>query len=148
MTERKNIMLKKRLLCAAGGLVVLAGIGTLSAPKLKAAIKAAFVEVVQPSRPFYATVFTPVNFPGVPFAAGPDQGTIGVTNITVTNFQNTPAQVTIFQPVLNPDARSCGGGVASFGGPGSIDISVHLQPEQTLTLPFPTPLVFTPQNGL
>lgn len=140
-------MLKKRLLCAAGGLVALAAVGALSAPKLKAAIKAAFVEVVQPSRPFYATLFTPVNFPGVPFAGGPDQGTLGVTNITVTNFQDTPASVTVFQPVLNPNAANCGGGIQGFGGPDSIDITIKLQANQTLTLPFPTPLVFAPQNG-
>lgn len=140
-------MLMKRLLYLAGGLLALAGLGALSAPKLKGAIKAAFVEVVQPSKPFYATLFTPVNFPGVPFAGGTDQGTLGVTNITVTNFQNTPTSVTVFQPVLNSNAADCGGGVQGFGGPDSIDITIHLQAQQTLSLPFPTPLVFTPQGG-
>jgi len=138
-------MLKKRLLCGAGGLIALAAIGALSAPKLKAAIKAAFVEVVQPSQPFFISLFTPFNGSG-PSVTGLDQGTIGVTNITVSSFADTPSLISIFQPEMSPGSN-CFGQVLGGGGTGEIFIEVNVPPHQTVTLPFPTPLVFTPKNG-
>ena len=84
------MQLLKRILCVSGCVAGLLAIGVLSSPKLAAAIRGAFVEVAFPSQPFFATLSVPVNFPG-PHAAGPETGTLGVTNLIVTNFLNTPA---------------------------------------------------------
>jgi hypothetical protein len=140
------MQLKKRFFYAAACLGALLAIGALTSPKLSAAIKATLVETVLPSQPFFAVAKTPVNIPG-PFAVGPNAGTLGVTNLILTNFNNQLSQINIFQPIMSPNAADCGGPVASSGGPGSIFMTVRLEPNQTLSLPFPTPLVMTPING-
>ena len=140
------MQLKKRFVGAAACLLGLIAIGAATTPKLSAGIKAAIVEVVMPSRPLFAVAKPPVNIPG-PFGVGSDDGTLGITNLVLTNFSNNLAQINIFQPVLSPNAGSCGGPITGSGGPGSIFMTVRLQPNQTLSLPFPTPLVIPPVAG-
>ena len=53
------MQLKKRFLYVSGCLLGIVAIGALSTPKLSAAIKAAVVEIVFPSRPFFATLAVP-----------------------------------------------------------------------------------------
>ena len=89
----------------------------------------------------------PGSFGGSIFATGPAQGTLGVTSLVLTNLTPDPQRVEIFQPILRSNALDCGGGVQGTGGPGSIDMILNLQPNQTLSLPFPSPLVFTPIDG-
>jgi hypothetical protein len=61
----------------------------------------------------------------------------------VTNLNTVEEFVVIFQP-SNPDA--CGNG-AFTDRPDLLDMTVFVQPHQTLSLPFPSPLVFSPING-
>ena len=75
------------ILYAAGAFLTLAFAGIFAAPKVAAAIRATFVEIVVPSNPFYAVMnLTPQEYLK---SVGPDTGTLGVTNITVTNKDST-----------------------------------------------------------
>src|SRR5258705_4561944 len=135
---------KKRFLWIAGCLLGVVAISGLSTPNLVAAtLKQTLVELVLPSQPFFSTLGVPFNIPGAR-AIGPAQGTLGVTNLILTNTTDGPQRVEIFQPIMSPNAAECGGPVQGFGGPGSISMTVNLQPRQTLSLPFPAPLGFTP----
>jgi len=137
--------LKKSLLCAAGCLVGVLAIGAIFAPKLSAAVRAALVEIVLPSKPFFGQTGVTVN--NVHFGTGTEDGTLGITNLVVTNFNNVVSTVQIFQPVLSPSAGSCFGPITGGGGPFSISMTLRLQPNQTLNIPFPTPLVIPAVNG-
>lgn len=101
------------------------------------------VETVAPSKPFQAQLNTFGGNAGPTFSVGTTQGTLAVTSLILTNLNNVVERVQIFQP-SNGDA--CGIG-AQIGGPGTIHMDLLLQPSQTLSLPFPSPLVFTPING-
>jgi hypothetical protein len=139
-TQKEKMHLKKSFLCVAGCLFAATTIGALLTPKLSAAIKAAFVEVVMPSKPFFA--FLVSSSSAIPQGAGPGEGTLGVTNITVSNSGSEVNGVQIFQPVTdncsNPTTRNIEGGPLFL---------VFVQPQQTVTLPFPTPLVFAQTGG-
>src|SRR5690242_11134292 len=99
--------MKKRLLYTAAGIFTLALTGALSAARVSAAIKAALVEIALPSKPFFGQTGTTVN--NIQFGTGSDGGTLGITNLTLTNFNDTVSTVTIFQPVLSPNAATCFG---------------------------------------
>jgi hypothetical protein len=101
------------------------------------------VETVVPSQPFQAQLNTFGGTAGPTFSVGPAQGTLAVTSLILTNLNSVVERVQIFQ-ASNVDA--CGIG-AQIGGPGSIHMDLLLQPQQTLSLPFPSPLVFSPING-
>jgi hypothetical protein len=101
------------------------------------------VETVAPSQPFQAQLNTFGGQAGPTFSVGPAQGTLAVTSLILTNLNSVVERVQIFQP-SNPDA--CGLN-AQIGGPGSIHMDLLVQPQQTLSLPFPSPLVFNPING-
>ena len=139
------MQLTKRFLCTTGCLFGLVAIGATVAPKLSAAVKAALVEISLPSRPFFGQAGITVN--NNRFGTGSDDGTLGITNLVVTNFNNEVSTVEIFQPVLSPNAGSCFGPITGGGGPFSISMTLRLQPNQTLNIPFPTPLVIPPANG-
>src|SRR5947209_4606662 len=100
------MQLNRRFLCVAAGLFGVVAIGTLSSPKLYAGIKAAFVEIGLPGRPFFATLAVPVNIPGA-HAVGPADGTLGVTNLIVTNVTPSPQTINVFQPIMSPNAADC-----------------------------------------
>jgi len=137
--------LKKNLRWTAGCLVGLLACSAAFAPKVSAAIKAAVVEIVLPSKPFFGQTGVTVN--DVHFGTGTEEGTLGITNLIVTNFSNTVSTVEVFQPVLSPNAGSCFGPITGSGGPFSISMTLRLQPNQTLNIPFPTPLVIPAVNG-
>jgi hypothetical protein len=96
------------------------------------------VEIAVPSQPFQATLNTFGGQAGPTFSVGPDQGTLSVTSLILTNLNNVVERVQIFQP---SNADACGLD-ARIGGAGTIHMDLLIQPSQTLSLPFPTPLVF------
>jgi len=83
----------------------------------------------------------------VHFGTGSDEGTLGITNLVMTNFNNVVSTVHIFQPELSPNAGTCFGPITGGGGPFSISMTLRLQPNQTLNIPFPTPLVIPAVDG-
>jgi hypothetical protein len=127
-------------LYAASGFVALAAIATLSAPKLRAAIRATLVEVVIPSRPYNVTP----TFDSLAFKVfGPDSGALGVTTITLANFSPATETMSLFQAgVINGDCTS--GTVVSLNQPA---MNFILQPNTTLVIPYASPLVFTGIGG-
>jgi hypothetical protein len=137
--------LKKSLLWTAGCLVGVLASSAAFAPKLSAAIKTTLVEIILPSKPFFGQTDVTVN--DVHFGTGTEEGTLGITNLVVTNFNNQVSTVQIFQPELSPNASTCFGPITGGGGPFSISMTLRLQPNQTLTIPFPTPLVIPAVNG-
>jgi len=131
----------RRIVYAGAGLLSLALIGTVAAPKVAAAVKAAFVEVVIPSNPFFGRM--QLSGYGAQ-SVGPGTGTLGVNQIVLTNFDSVVNQVNIFSALLN--GGTCGG---TNNVPAATDpfLIVKVQPNSTLVIPAPTPLVFTPQTG-
>lgn len=132
--------LNKTILWAAGGVLTLAFAGIFTAPKVAAAIRATFVEVVIPSKPFYGVLgLSPQNFRS---STGPDVGTLGVTNITVTNFDSIRNTVFILAPLFN--GGGCGSLITGGAGP---TLTIVVQPFSTQTITYPTPLVFGGVDG-
>jgi hypothetical protein len=131
----------KRILLTATCLFALIFAGLLATPKVSAAIRATFVEVVIPSSPFYGKIA--LNHQPLASSIGPDAGTLGVTNITVTNFDDVKAQVLIGQPLFAPDG-SCGSFIT---GQTALTFSTFIEPLSTQTITYPTPLVFVPVQG-
>lgn len=105
-------------------------------------IKAAYVEQVIPAKTFNGTLLlshvTKVTGPGV---AG---GVLGISSITLTNFDANPQQVFIFVPVLTNPADGCSSPVIGGTSPQR---TVFVQGKSTLHLDFPTPLVINPVSG-
>lgn len=101
------------------------------------------VESVAPSQPFQAQLNTFGGNAGPTFSVGPTQGTLAVTSLILTNLNSVVERVQIFQQT---NADACGIG-AQIGGAGTIHMDLLVQPQQTLSLPFPSPLVFSPING-
>jgi hypothetical protein len=84
----------KSVLWAAGGFLAVAFASILATPRVAAAIRATFVEVVIPSRPYNVTT----TFDSTAFKVfGPDTGTLGVATMTFANFSPGSEQVSIFQ---------------------------------------------------
>jgi hypothetical protein len=130
-----------RVVYATGGLLALTLAGAFTAPKLAAAIKAAYVEVVIPSRPFAGSM----QATNTKVSVGPDTGTLGVSNLTLTNFDSAAQQVFIFQPTFA--FGGCGGSGAAINGGSTPQMQVYVQPFSTLVIPYPTPLVFPGFGG-
>ena len=124
------------LACLAGALALGA-----SAPACAAgSIKAAYVEQVIPSRPWSGHT----QFTNAPSAIGPgfSGNLLGVTSITLTNFDSTEQQVFIFSALLG--TASPAGCASNIVGGGDPAMQVYLKPHETLHLTYPTPLVFSP----
>lgn len=122
-------------------------------PKTVHALAAALVQITNTdSNP----VPTTTAVPGKPFYAlmqligtgsqsvGPGTGTLGVTQITLTSSDTTVDQVNIYAGLLS--GGTCGGTVNVEAGTNPFMV-VKVQPNSTLVLPFPTPLVFSPATG-
>jgi len=107
------MQLTKRFLFTTGCLLGVVAIGATVAPKLSAAVKAAFVEISLPGKPFFGQAGLTVNH--ISFGTGSDEGTLGITNLVVTNFNNAVSTVEIFQPVLSPSASTCFGPITGSG---------------------------------
>ena len=97
------------------------------------------VQVRLPAQPFTVTMVLRNNQRRV---AGPGSGTLGVTSITITNFDTEPQQLFLFAPVVS--GGDCNGAVVIGGSDPSFNLLV--EPRKTLQLIYPTPLVFT-QKG-
>ena len=76
-------------------------------------------------------------------SVGPGKGVLGIGSLTLTNFDTSPQQVFIFVPVFN----SGGGCGSSVIGGSTPQMTVYVQPQSTLHLPFPTPRVINPYAG-
>jgi hypothetical protein len=132
--------LNKFALVTAGGFVAFAVILTISAPKLRAAVRATFVEVVLPSKPYNETI-TFSSSKSKTF--GPDTGVLGISTITFTNFAAFEETITIRQAgVVNGDCSS--GTLVSQVAP---DTTFLLQPRSSMVIPYSSPLVFSGVGG-
>ena len=127
-------------LARAAGLLAAAGIAL---PAVAAgSLKAAYVEEVIPAHTYtgHMTLLNATN------SIGPGTGILGVTSITLTNFDNVEQQVFIFVPIYS--GAGCGaGGSSSIIGGTTPQMTVYVQPHQTLHMPYPTPLAINPYAG-
>jgi hypothetical protein len=122
----------------AAGAVALA---SASAPAVAAgAIKAAYVEEVIPAKTFTGrmSVLNTTNSIG----PGTNGGILGVTSITLTNFDTSPQQVFIFVPIFS--GGGCGSGGSNIVGGTTPQMTVYVQGQSTLHLTYPTPMVINP----
>jgi hypothetical protein len=124
----------------AGITLVVATVAVLKTPKVSAAIRATFVEIVIPTTTFNASMQPTF---GVYPSVGPDTGTLGVTSLVITNFSDTPQSVLISAPLFS-NGSGCGGTIIGREGP---IVQVYVQPKQTLSLAYPTPLTFRGAGG-
>ena len=128
---------------ALAGTAALFALAGFSAPACAAgSLKAAYVEEVIPAKTWSGRM-TVVNS-AVAMGPGANGGILGVTSITLTNFDTSPQQVFLFSPVMS--GSGCGVGSNVVGG-GTPNMIVYVQPQSTLHLTYPTPLVFSPQSG-
>ena len=88
-----------------------------------------------PTAPFYTTLEL---VSGAPVSAGFAARSLGVTNLTISNFNNTAVKILVFLPVF-ASGGICGDPVLA-GNPPSGYYMVGAQ--QTLSIPYPTPQVF------
>ena len=104
-------------------------------------IKAAYVEEVIPSHTYtgHMTLLNATN------SIGPGTGVLGISSITLTNFDNTAQQVFIFIPIYS--GAGCGAGGSTIIGGTTPQMTVYVQPYSTLHLTYPTPLVINPYAG-
>ena len=88
-----------------------------------------------PVFPFYADLSL---LSGTPVSAGLPARTLGVTNLTISNFNNSAVKIFVFLPVYAAGGI-CGDPVLA-GDPPTGYYMVGAQ--QTLSIPYPTPLVY------
>jgi hypothetical protein len=146
----------RKALIGIGGLAILALLMALAAPKAVHAIVSTLVTVsntaanpvptheVIPGKPFFASMAL---VPGAPTSVGPGtSGTLAVTNITVSNLNDGSGtqEVFVFEPTFTTGG-TCGDPVIGGGDPR---IRLLVPQAQTLTVSYPTPLVFAPINGV
>ena len=134
----------KSVLCAATGLGALAIIGTVTAPRIVAAIKAAYVEVVIPGRPFSDFV-TVTNNSGNGVPLGPGSGVLGISSITLNNYNSTTQIVTVFPAILTGNSPgACNGTIIGGSSP---QLGFIIAPNSTLHVPYPTPVAMSVSGG-
>ncbi len=121
------------------GIALLVGSMACAPAQAAGGIKAAYVEPVIPSHTFSGRI-TAFN---TPVSIGPGTGVLGVSSLTLTNFDSGPQQVFLFAPVFG--SGSCGSPVIGGSDP---TMQVIVQGYSTLHLTFPSPLVFNPVNGV
>jgi hypothetical protein len=102
-------------------------------------IKAAFVEQVIPSRTFYDRR----SVLNASVSLGPGTGVLGVSSITLTNFDSGAQQVFIFVPIFS-GGSDCTGSIIGGTEP---QMQVIVQAYSTLHLTYPTSLVVNPVSG-
>jgi hypothetical protein len=127
------------LACIAGPLA-LAGAPAFAAGSLKAA----YVEQVIPARTWNGRmqVLNATSSVG-PGATG---GILGITSLTLTNFDSSAQQVFIFVPIFS--SGGCGSGGSNIVGGTTPQMTFYVQPQSTLHLAYPTPLVIGPSAGI
>jgi hypothetical protein len=143
----------KPTLIGIGGVVLAALLLPLVAPRTVHALAAALVQITN-------TTSNPVPVapavPGTPFfgrmqlsgtgtqSVGPGTGTLAVTQIVLTSSDSTVDQVNIYAALLSGGTCGATGNVAAGTDPFMI---VKVQPNSTIVIPAPTPLVFSPKTG-
>jgi len=134
MIRIQDKMSSAALACAAAALFA----GPASAA---GSLKAAYVEEVIPAHTYtgHMTLLNSTN------SIGPGTGILGITSITLTNFDNTAQQVFIFIPIYS--GAGCGAGGSTIIGGTTPQMTVYVQPYATLHLTYPTPLVINPYAG-
>lgn len=143
----------KWIVMGSGSVILVLLSVVLIHPKSVHALAAALVQITNTdSNP----VPTTTAVPGTPFfgllqlsgtasqSIGPGTGTLGVTQITITSEDTVVDQVNIYAGLLSSGTCGGTGNVESGTNPFMI---FKVQPNSTLAIPFPTPLVFKPQNG-
>ncbi len=125
-------------------LAVLAAALAPTAAIAAGAVKAAFVEEAVPSRPFSAHMDLSRSTPTALF--GPVSGILGLTSITLTNNSSVVQKVVFFSVrIALAGTDTCTG---TPTGRGHTYAEVYVPPMATLHLPFPTPAVVTPVDGV
>ena len=77
-------------------------------------------------------------------SVGPGTGTLGVTQIVITSSDSVVDQVNIFSALLS--SGTCGG-IGNVEAATNPFLVVKVQPNSTVVIPAPTPLVFSPATG-
>jgi len=132
----------RSLISCLAALTVTVGVTLALSPRVQAAVRAALVEVVIPSQPFLGDVAPTASV--ATRATGPASGTLGITNITVTNYGTTVANLQVFAPDV-PASMKCSDFHDDSAKPaGPVDLRLLVNPQSTATFAFPTPLVFGP----
>jgi hypothetical protein len=145
----------KRTTTVVGGVAITAFLLTLAAPKVAHAVVSTLVSVTNttanpvptqqaiPGKPFFGTL-EPDPSGGFAVSVGPGtSGTLAVTNITISNLGSVTQEVVVSAPTF------AGGGTCGDASIGSATPSLQLlvPAAQTLSVSYPTPLVFAPING-
>jgi hypothetical protein len=79
-------------------------------------------------------------------SVGPGTGILGITSLTLTNFDTQPQQVFIFVPIFS--GGGCGTGGSNIVGGTEPQMTVYVAPQSTLHLTYPTPMVINPFAGI
>jgi len=126
---------------AIAGVAALLAAGIALPAAAAGSLKAAYVEEVIPAHTYtgHMTVLNSTN------SVGPGSGILGITSLTLTNFDTQPQQVFIFVPIYS--GAGCGAGGSSIIGGTTPQMTFYVQPQQTLHLAYPTPLVINPYAG-
>lgn len=133
---------RNTLLIAAAFAFLAAGL--LLTPKLRAAGRAALVEIVIPSQPFFGGAAALETGPAQNTnynSIGLDSGTLGISQITIANTDSYYYDVSIYGAKL-PGGVSCGSPVNanSVTQEGPV-FKVRVQASSVLTFAYPTSLV-------
>ena len=136
MTRPRKV--SRLALALAAAAFALAGVPARAAGTLKAA----YVEQVIPAHTFsgHMQVLNATK------SVGPGTGVLGITSLTLTNFDAQPQQVFIFVPIFS--GGGCGSGGSNIVGGTDPQMTVYVQPQQTLHLAYPTPLVINPFQNI
>jgi len=144
----------KPALMGVGGVLLAGLLLSVLAPQTVHAVAATLVQIANTTA---NPVPTAPAVPGTPFfgrmflsgtsaqSVGPGTGTLGVTQIVITSLDSTVDQVNIYAGALS--GGTCGGSGSNVEAAYNPFLIVNVQPNSTLVIPAPTPLVFTPQEG-
>ena len=127
------------LACIAGALGVA---GTATPAFAAGTVKAAYVEEAIPSHTFSGRM----QVLNAPSSVGPGTGIFGITSLTLTNFDSQPQQVFIFVPIFS--GGGCGSSGSNIIGGTTPQMTVYVQPQTTLHLTYPTPMVINPYQNI
>ena len=105
-------------------------------------LKAAYVEEVIPTHTYTGRMQVLNSTKSM----GPGTGVFGVTSLTLTNFDTQVQQVFIFVPIFS--GGGCGSGGSNIVGGAEPQMTVYVQPQSTLHLNYPTPMVINPFNNI
>jgi len=124
------------------GIAAVAGAATLVPAHAAGGLKAAYVEEVIPSHTYSGRM----QVLNATKSMGPGTGVFGITSLTLTNFDTQVQQVFIFVPIFS--GGGCGSGGSNIVGGAEPQMTVYVQPQSTLHLNYPTPMVINPFNNI